>query len=662
MPSYLRGRTVVKSSNNQIVSADGNVSYPGLAFQSNPQTGLYFDSGNVCVSVNGQQVASLSQNGMTVYANVSCGNISANGSQLSDLLVSANPPTIANVFLSDAQATNVGPAVIPTETANTYILVEGTDFQAGCLVRVGTSTYALQTAFQSPTTLHVRLPSLQSGQYNATVINTDGQIATRVNGIVVSGVPTWTTGSNLGSIEFGQVYSIHVEAVSDSNVTYSSDSVPAGVSLSTSGVLSGNNQTESGAILSIDVVATDEEIQSTSRVFFLTYLSAPPAYNGKIAPADLQINAQFGAATTMSEDGLRAVVGTYSGAVYIFRYEEGTWVEEQKLVKTGSSFGQSISMSGDGSTLLIGAWGDDGNSITDSGSVYVYNRTATTWTESQVLVSPNSETSGRFGHACAVSADATRIVVGALNENVTTYTDAGTAYIFVKSAGTWVFEQKLVNSNSEAWSGFGYSCSISGNGSRVVIGAYYKTVSGQYGAGSAYVFVRSDTTWSEESILVEPTPREESLFGWSCSISSDASRIAIGAPVYQSGAAYVYGRTGSSWTLEQALVPSDGSTGDLFGRSCCISADGLYILVGGLGDQSFTGAAYAYGWNGSTWAELQKILGDSTVEVGDTSLYFGVACSLSGDGSYGIVGESRRGADNYGAAYIVKYVNGAWIY
>lgn len=185
MPSYLRGRTVLKSSNNQIVCADGNVSYPGLAFQSNPRTGLYFDSGNVCVSVDGQQVASLSPNGMTVYANVSCGNISANGSQLSDVLVSANAPTIANVFLSDAQATNVGPAVIPTGTANTYILVEGADFQAGCIVRVGT-TYALETAFQSPTTLHVRLPSLQAGQFNATVINADGQIATAANAIVVS--------------------------------------------------------------------------------------------------------------------------------------------------------------------------------------------------------------------------------------------------------------------------------------------------------------------------------------------------------------------------------------------------------------------------------------------------------------------------------------------
>jgi len=157
-------------------------------------------------------------------------------------------------------------------------------------------------------------------------------------------------------------------------------------------------------------------------------------------------------------------------------------------------------------------------------------------------------------------------------------------------------------------------------GSTALIGAHGK---GSF-KGAAYVFIRSGTTWTEQQQLTPSDPLVNDFFGYSVALSSDGNTALIGAHV--KGAAYAFTRSGTTWSQQQQLTPSDGAAGDRFGCSVALGSDGNSALIGAYGKNSYTGAAYVFTRSGSTWSQQNKLTA-SDAAANDN---FGYSVALGG--------------------------------
>ena len=325
--------------------------------------------------------------------------------------------------------------------------------------------------------------------------------------------------------------------------------------------------------------------------------------------------------------------------------------EKQKLTASdpagGDYFGYSVSISSDGSTALIGAY----YKSTATGAAYIFTRSGSTWTQQQKLVASDAATGAFFGHAVSISSDGSTAIVGAYGKS----SSAGAAYIFTRSGSTWTQQQTLTASDAWTNSWFGHAVSISSDGSTAIIGAYY--TSNQIGA--AYVFTRSGSTWTQQAKLTASDGATRDYFGWSVSISSDGNTALVGAYNKPStGAAYVFTRSGSTWTQQAKLVANDAATYDAFGVSVSLSSDGNTALVGDNGKSDGTGAAYVFTRSGSTWTQQQKLVANAA-----TYDNFGWSVSISSDGSTALIGAryaDPSGLSDAGAAYVFTRSGSTW--
>ena len=141
---------------------------------------------------------------------------------------------------------------------------------------------------------------------------------------------------------------------------------------------------------------------------------------------------------------------------------------------------------------------------------------------------------------------------------------------------------------------FGYSVSISGDGNTAIVGAFYDNNGKGINAGSAYIYTRSCSTWTQQSKLLASDGAAGDNFGNSVSISGDGNTAIIGAYYdddkgSDSGSAYIYTRSGSTWNQQAKVVASDGTSNDIFGYSVSISGDGNTVIVGAYGDDNVKG-------------------------------------------------------------------------
>jgi hypothetical protein len=410
---------------------------------------------------------------------------------------------------------------------------------------------------------------------------------------------------------------------------------------------------------------------------------------------------------------------TEAGAVYVFVRSGTSWTQQAylKASNTGEfdAFGRSVALSGD--TLVVGANGEDSNatgvngdqssnSAQDAGAVYVFVRSGTSWTQQAYLKASNTGTADSFGYSVAVSGDT--VVVGAYAEDSGTTgingngsdnsaADAGAAYVFVRSGTNWTQQAYLKASNTNAGDVFGFSVAMSGE--TVVVGAWQEDsnatgVNGDQSnnsantSGAAYVFVRSGANWTQQAYL--KASNTEASDGFGLSVAASGNTIAIGAHQEASnatgvngdqsnnsaglaGAAYVFVRSGTSWTQQAYLKASNTDAVDNFGYSVAVSGETVVVgaygedsnATGITGDQSNNsatnaGAAYVFVRSGTSWAQ-QAYLKASNTGAGD---FFGFVVAVSGgtvvvsairedSGAIGINGDqSNNGTTNSGAAYI----------
>lgn len=475
--------------------------------------------------------------------------------------------------------------------------------------------------------------------------------------------------------------------------------------------------------------------------------SAPQTGGGTTAPTPTQLEAtpylkasnlssgsgdSFGWTLAVSGDGNTLAVGapfedsaantingdqknnssSDSGAVFIYvKSSNGSWTQEAYIKApnnvTGANFGESISLSNDGSTLVVGAPFEDGAANTidgnqasqttnDAGAVYVFARdSGHAWSASTYIKPSHNYADAYFGWSVSVSGDGSTIVAGAPGDSNSTATsfnhaaaNSGAAYVFQHNTdNTWA-EKYLKASNAEAQDNFGSSVALSKDGKVLAVGAPYESSNGSptnnslANSGAVYTFA-AGTSWAQQAYLKASTIAAQNNFGAALALDSSGKTLAVGAPYESSnaanaGAAYVFSRadTGTTWTQPSLRVKAANSDkNDNFGIALALSGNGQTLVVGAIGESSKAtgvngnqndnsmdgvGAAYLFNPNSTStgWDQI-KYLKPSTATVGDE---FGSSVGLSIDAGTLVVSgafersngtsETNTSAADAGAAWV----------
>lgn len=395
----------------------------------------------------------------------------------------------------------------------------------------------------------------------------------------------------------------------------------------------------------------------------------------KLLAGDRANNDYFGSAVALSADGNTALIGAWmesdsgtsaNGAAYVFVRSGTSWTQQQKLLAmdkaSGDYFGSSVALSADGNTALIGADGKSDSGTSENGAVYVFSRSGTSWSQQQKLLAEDKASHDAFGWSIALSGDGNTALIGADGESDGGTLANGAAYVFVRSGATFMAQQKLLARDKASNSAFGWSVSLSRDGSTALVGANGHSEGTVTRCGAGYVFARSGTSWTEQQKLLAGDRESGDAFGEAVSLSSDGNTALIGA-VYEddggttnSGAAYVFARTGTTWNQEQKLLADDKDSNDWFGTAVALSPDGKTAFVGAVyeddGGTNNNGAVYGFARSGTSWAQQQKILARD--KESEDRLGSGLALSL--DGSTAIVGAiyegDTGGTTQAGAVYV----------
>ncbi|PMN94313.1 hypothetical protein BCT23_10590 [Enterovibrio norvegicus] len=431
----------------------------------------------------------------------------------------------------------------------------------------------------------------------------------------------------------------------------------------------------------------------------------------------------FGRAVSLSADGSTLAVGAYgedsdatgvngdqtnddalgSGAVYVYRHTAGVWAQTAyiKASNTGADdfFGFAISISSDGTTLAVGAYGEDSsstgidgdqtnNSRGDAGAVYVYRNDAGTWAQTAYIKSPSTGGNDLFGYAVALSSDGTTLAVGAYREDSSSTGtngdpanndrgDSGAAYVYRQSAGTWAYEAYIKASNTGGNDFFGNAVSLSADGNTLAVSAYREdsatsgingdqTSNGESDSGAVYVYRKNGGVWAQEAYIKASNPGTVDLFGNVVSLSEDGNILAVGAfredsaatgingdqlsnSALKSGAVYVYHYTASAWAQMAYIKASNTDSEDYFGHVVSLSADGSTLAVGAYEEDSDATGINGDGTNdnavdtGAVYVYQQNAgIWTQTVYIKASNTgasdFFGYAVSLSEDGTALAVG------------------------
>jgi hypothetical protein len=304
-------------------------------------------------------------------------------------------------------------------------------------------------------------------------------------------------------------------------------------------------------------------------------------------------NAGQGNSVALSADGNTALVGgpydnSHVGAAWVFTRSGSTWTQQgNKLIGNGAVGnawqGTSVALSADGNTALVG--GPSDNSTV--GAVWVFTRSGSSWTQqSNKLVGTGYIFSPDEGATVALSSDGNTALIGGFVDN----SNIGAVWVFVRSGNTWMQQgNKLVGSGYVGTPQMGTSVALSADGNTALIGGSYDNS----GAGAAWVFTRSGTSWVQQgNKLVGTGAIPYANEGYSAALSADGNTAIVGS---KSDGVWVFTRSGSTWTQSGTPLVATGEIGTAIrGYSVSISADGNTLLTGGPGDNSYTGAAWVF--------------------------------------------------------------------
>jgi hypothetical protein len=382
----------------------------------------------------------------------------------------------------------------------------------------------------------------------------------------------------------------------------------------------------------------------------------------KLVGTDAVGEADQGNSVSISGDGNTAIVGGRNddfgiGAAWVFTRSGGIWSQHgPKLVGTGAIGpyapvqGGSVAISSDGNTAIVGGTADN-NFV---GAAWVFARSDGVWTQQAKLVGTGAIGRATQGNSVSISGDGNTAIVGGPNDNSaggTQQSPIGAAWVFTRSGGMWTQQAKLVGTDAVG-SGQGISVSLSADGNTAIVGGFFDN--GEVGA--AWVFTRSAGTWSQQGAkLVGTGAIGDALQGISVSLSADGNTALVGGwrDDNSAGATWVFTRSGGIWSQQGAKLVGTGAMGSRVsqGYSVSLSANGNTALVGGPDDNRTAGAAWVFTRSGGIWSQQgNKLVG--TGVLGAFGASQGISVSLSRDASTAIVGGT---ADN-------NFVGAAWVF
>ncbi len=321
------------------------------------------------------------------------------------------------------------------------------------------------------------------------------------------------------------------------------------------------------------------------------------------------------AAISAPRDDVAGVNG--QGSVYVYVFSGGAWTLEAKLTRnsgqTNQHMGYSLDMTSD--TLVVG--------LQDGKTAYVYKRTGTSWAFEATLVSPLASGTSWFGTTVAVSGNFIAVGDGAAP-------GGGQVFVYARTGGTWPHEATLTASDGVFGDQFGWSVAM--DGGVIGVGARSVDVGTNTNQGAAYAFARVNGAWVEQGKLVASDGAASDLLGMSIAVSG--TTIVSGAHGDNSGrgAAYVFTRSGSTWSQQAKLTASDAAVDDFFGLSVSIDSDTVAVTSAGTATgATVNGAGYIYTRSGTQWSQQQKVFATQPGDGDGMSGAFGLSLAVGAE-------------------------------
>lgn len=428
----------------------------------------------------------------------------------------------------------------------------------------------------------------------------------------------------------------------------------------------------------------------------------------------LAVGAPFESSGSTGLDGNQDDGSIYgAGAVYIFTRDGQNWVQ-QAYVKAsnsglGDNFGFAVVLSADGDTLAVSAQfessatkgingNQDNDSIPQAGAVYVFTRSTGAWSQQAYIKASNTGEAARgdelgdgdqFGFSLTLSDDGNTLAVSAITEDSAapginsdqsdnSQRSAGTVYLFTRAGSAWTQQAYVKPTNPGAGDLFGYSVSLTADGSILAVGAYDEdgSLAGTNehqnddvaGTGAVYVFTRIGSEWTQTAYLKASNAERGDSLGVAVAISDDGNTLVAASldedsettginskPVpdrtldSSTGAVYVFTRDREIWSQQAYIKASNTGRNDWFGSRLTLSGDGDTLAVGAQLEDSAAqginaeqddetaqeaGAVYLFTRNGVTWTQNAYVKGSNTESYDE----FGSSIALSRDGKLMAVG------------------------
>ncbi len=420
---------------------------------------------------------------------------------------------------------------------------------------------------------------------------------------------------------------------------------------------------ETSAATGINGDQVNNSAPNAGAVYVFTRNGTTWVQQAYIKASNTGVNDAFGFSVALSSDGSTLAVGaafessaatgingnqadnsaSNSSAVYVFTRSGTTW-SQQAYVKASNTdtfdeFGFRVALSANGSTLAVGAIDESSsatgingnqadNSASNSGAVYVFTRSGTTWSQQAYVKASNTDVNDEFGFSMALSGDGSTLAVGALlessaaigingNQADNSALGTGAVYVFTRSGTTWSQQAYIKASNTGRGDEFGSSVALSGDGSTLAVGAFAESsaatgINGNQAdnsasvAGAVYVFTRSGTTWRQQAYVKASNTGANDTFGRSITLAPNGSMLAVGAggessaatgiggdqtddSALSAGAVYVFTLSGTTWSQQSYIKASNTGAGDNFGSSVSLADDGTLAVGASLEDSAATG-------------------------------------------------------------------------
>ncbi|MBN2018237.1 MAG: hypothetical protein JW794_08950 [Candidatus Cloacimonetes bacterium] len=381
----------------------------------------------------------------------------------------------------------------------------------------------------------------------------------------------------------------------------------------------------------------------------------------KIVASDADEEDQFGYSVAISPD--MALVGAMyedtraanAGAVYAYYYNGADWIEQKLMASDGEAhnhFGESVDL--DGTVAVVGApqRGENGN---QSGVIYTFNRSGNTWTQSEKLCPSDNAQYDYFGWSVTISDD--WLAVGSTG-NDQAGNSSGAVYFYQHQADNWLERDKVVAGDTENNDNLGYAVDIDGD--YALISSINDDDNGP-NSGSAYIFKRSSTSWLEQDKLLPSDGAGGDYFG--NSVSLDGDYAIVGSAEHDNGddldcgSAYVFERDGIEWSQISILTADVLTAEDFFGKQVAIS--GSIVVVGCPGDDdngNNSGSVFTYENNTDDFTYTTKVFASD----GFAYRYFGSAIAMDGDWLIVGVPLDNDMGNEAGAAYFFHWTGSAW--